>query len=131
MLISDWSSDVCSSDLYEYEYLGSCTYTLGELASGANRFAQTLRNAKHPMIIVGQGALTRPDGAAILAAAAQLAGSVGALSAEWNGFGVLHTAAARVGGLDLGFVPGANGVNATDMLAAMDVLFLQIGRAHV
>ena len=109
---------------YEYEYLGSGTDTLGELASGANRFAETLRNAKQPMIIVGQGALTRPDGAAILAAAAGLAASVGALLAEWNGFGVLHTAAARVGGLDLGFVPGANGVKASDMLAGMDVLFL-------
>src|SRR5690606_1211465 len=76
------------------------------------------------MIIVGQGALTRPDGAAVLAAAAGLAGSVGALSAEWNGFGVLHTAAARVGGLDLGFVPGANGVKAGDMLTDMEVLFL-------
>ncbi len=27
----------------------------------------------------------------------------------WNGFNVLHTAAARVGGLDLGFVPGPGG----------------------
>jgi NADH-quinone oxidoreductase subunit G len=28
---------------------------------------------------------------------------------RWNGFNVLHTAAARVGGLDLGFVPGDGG----------------------
>ncbi len=34
----------------------------------------------------------------------------------WNGFAVLHTAASRVGGLDLGFVPGAKGVNAAEML---------------
>jgi NADH-quinone oxidoreductase subunit G len=27
----------------------------------------------------------------------------------WNGFNVLHTAAARVGGLDLGFLPGEGG----------------------
>ena len=27
----------------------------------------------------------------------------------WNGFNVLHTAASRVGGLDLGFVPGEGG----------------------
>ena len=59
------------------------------------------------MIIVGQGALARPDGAAILAAAWRLAAQVGALSPEWHGFNVLHTAAARVGALDLGFVPGA------------------------
>ncbi|MCB5201799.1 NADH-quinone oxidoreductase subunit NuoG [Neorhizobium sp. T786] len=109
---------------YGYEYLGAGPDTLAELASGKNGFVEKLRGAKNPMIIVGQGALTRPDGAAILAAAAQLAGSVGALTEEWNGFGVLHTAAARVGGLDLGFVPGENGANAGTMLARMDVLFL-------
>ncbi len=109
---------------YAYDYLGAGPETLSDLASGANSFVDTLRNAKNPMIIIGQGALSRPDGATILAAAAQLAGSIGALTEEWNGFAVLHTAAARVGGLDLGFVPGAKGVGASQMLAGMDVLFL-------
>ncbi|MDE1159014.1 MAG: NADH-quinone oxidoreductase subunit NuoG [Neorhizobium sp.] len=109
---------------YAYDYLGAGPDTLADIASGANSFVEKLRGAKNPMIIVGQGALARPDGAAILSAAAQLAGSVGALTAEWNGFGVLHTAASRVGGLDLGFVPGANGLGASDMLSAMDVVFL-------
>ena len=50
-----------------------------------------------------------------------------ALSTEgWNGFAVLHTAAARVGGLDLGFVPGQGGLDALTMAksGALDVLFL-------
>jgi NADH-quinone oxidoreductase subunit G len=37
---------------------------------------------------------------------------------------VLHTAAARVGGLDLGFVPGEGGKDAAKMVADTDVLFL-------
>ncbi|HEX2148177.1 MAG TPA: NADH-quinone oxidoreductase subunit NuoG, partial [Pseudorhizobium sp.] len=109
---------------YGYEYVGSGPESLSELMNASGGFLETLRNAKNPMIIVGQGALMRPDGAAILQAAAKLAGSVGALTEEWNGFGVLHTAAARVGGLDLDFVPGASGVGAADMLSSMDVLFL-------
>ncbi len=109
---------------YEYEYLGSGPDSLTELVNGSGSFLDTLRNAKNPMIIVGQGALSRPDGAAILAAAAKLAGSIGAVTEEWNGFGILHTAASRVGALDLGFVPGAMGVNAANMLTGMDVLFL-------
>ncbi|HEY1797905.1 MAG TPA: NADH-quinone oxidoreductase subunit NuoG [Stellaceae bacterium] len=64
-----------------------------------------LDGAKAGMVIVGQGALARPDGAAILAAARALA----PVSAEWNGFNVLHRAAARVGGLDIGFLPGPGG----------------------
>ncbi len=114
-----------ASDLrYTYEYLGAGADTLNDLAAGANSFAEKLRNAKKPMIIVGPGALTRDDGDSILAAAAGLAQSVGAVGEEWNGFGVIHTAASRVGGLDLGFVPGANGANAATMLRSMDVLFL-------
>ena len=109
---------------YRYEYLGSGPDSLTELANSTGGFLETLRNAKNPMIIVGQGALVRPDSAAVLAAAAKLAGAVGAVTEDWNGFGVLHTAASRVGALDLGFVPGANGANAAQMLTDMDVLFL-------
>jgi NADH-quinone oxidoreductase subunit G len=109
---------------YAYDYLGAGPETLADLASGASGFAEKLRGAKNPMIIIGQGALTRPDGLAVLQAAAQLAGSVGALTEDWNGFAVLHTAASRVGGLDLGFVPGEKGADAATMLRSMDVLFL-------
>ena len=93
------------------------------------------------MIIVGQAALARPDGAAVLAAAWRLAAHVGALTPEWHGFNVLHTAAARVGALDLGFVPGPNGKSLAQMLdGGVDVLWLlgadefdtaRIGARHV
>ncbi|WP_284773931.1 NADH-quinone oxidoreductase subunit NuoG [Agrobacterium sp. lyk4-40-TYG-31] len=109
---------------YEYEYLGSGTDTLSDLASGSHSFIEKLKTAKNPMIIVGQGALSREDGAAVLAAAAKLAVSVGVVSAEWNGFSVLHTAAARVGGLDIGFVPADKSATAASIAASSDVLFL-------
>lgn len=109
---------------YNYEYLGSGAETLSDLANGSHSFVDKLKSAKNPLIIIGQGALSRADGAAVLAAAAKLATSVGAVTEEWNGFSVLHTAAARVGGLDIGFVPGEGGVAAADMVASMDVLFL-------
>ncbi len=78
-----------------------------------------LQKAKRPMIIVGQGALARPDGLAVLAAASNLAANVGAFKPEegWNGFNVLHTAAARVGGLDLGFLPSKGGKDVAGILA--------------
>jgi NADH-quinone oxidoreductase subunit G len=43
----------------------------------------------------------------------------------WNGFNVLHSAASRVGGLELGLVPGEGGVDAQSMAKAgtLDVLF--------
>lgn len=109
---------------YEYEYLGAGTDTLAELVSGKGTFFATLEKAARPLIIVGQGALAGEGGAAVLANAAKLAVAVGTVNAEWNGFAVLHSAAARVGGLDLGFVPGQGGKSAGEMVDAMDVLFL-------
>jgi NADH-quinone oxidoreductase subunit G len=109
---------------YSYDYLGSGTDTLKELADGTHSFVEKLKNAKNPLILIGQGALSRADGADVLATAAKLAVAVGAVSEEWNGFSVLHTAASRVGGLDLGFVPGQGGVAAAEMVSSMDVLFL-------
>jgi NADH-quinone oxidoreductase subunit G len=109
---------------YDYDYLGSGPETLAGLVDGSNGFATTLKRAERPMIIVGQGALSRADGAAVLAHAARLAVDVQAATEEWNGFSVLHTAASRVGGLDLGFVPGEGGKNAAAMLNDTDVLFL-------
>ncbi len=109
---------------YDYEYLGSGTDTLSDLTNGSHSFIEKLKAAKNPLIIVGQGALSREDGAAVLGAAAKLALAVGAVSAEWNGFCVLHTAAARVGGLDLGFVPADKSLNAATIVASAEVLFL-------
>jgi NADH-quinone oxidoreductase subunit G len=76
------------------------------------------------MIIVGMGAISRPDGAAVLALAARTALADGVVKDGWNGFNVLHTAAARVAGLDLGFVPGPKGEGTAGMAAGrVDVLF--------
>ncbi|WP_026187410.1 NADH-quinone oxidoreductase subunit NuoG [Ensifer sp. BR816] len=109
---------------YEYQYLGAGTETLGELVSGKGKFFETLKKAERPLIIVGQGALAGEGGAAVLASAAKLGVAVGAVGTEWNGFAVLHTAASRVGGLDLGFVPSNGGMSAAQMVGGADVLFL-------
>ncbi len=110
---------------YPYQYLGAGPETLAEVAAGTG-FADSLKAAERPLILIGQGALARPDGAACASLAARLAQAVGALKDGWNGFAVLHTAAARVGALDLGFVPAADGRGAVDMAqaGALDVLLL-------
>ena len=96
---------------YYYDYLGAGPETLAEVANGSHQFLKKLEGIERPMLILGQGALARPDGGAVLGLAAKAAVAMSALKPElgWNGFNVLHTAAARVGGLDLGFVPGKGG----------------------
>ncbi|MCX8998923.1 NADH-quinone oxidoreductase subunit NuoG [Rhizobiaceae bacterium BDR2-2] len=109
---------------YSYDYLGAGPDSLTDLANGNGSFFEKLKAASKPLVIVGQGALARPDGAAVLAAAAKLAVDVGAVSEDWNGFSVLHTAASRVGGLDIGFVPADRSLDAASILASSEVLFL-------
>jgi NADH-quinone oxidoreductase subunit G len=106
---------------YSYDYLGAGPDTLAKVAAGEG-FGEILAKAERPLILVGQGALAREDGAAILALAAKLGASKG----DWTGLSVLHTAAARVGALDIGFVPGEAGLAAAAMAkaGALDVAFL-------
>ncbi|MGB0630215.1 MAG: NADH-quinone oxidoreductase subunit NuoG [Alphaproteobacteria bacterium] len=101
---------------YRTEHLGAGPQTLKEIADGTHPFCEVLKSAARPMLILGQGALARADGAAVLAAARQIAGNTGMVSADWNGFNILHTAAARVAGLDLGLVPGDGGRDVAGIL---------------
>ncbi len=112
------------SDLtYAYDYLGAGPDTLAGLAQ--SKFADALKSAERPLILLGAGALARPDGAAIASLAAKAAVEAGALKDDWNGFSVLHSAASRVAALDLGLTPGEGGKTAAQMAAGgLDVLFL-------
>ena len=108
---------------YEYHYLGAGADTLATLVDHIPAKAQK------PMFIIGQGALARADGPAILALAAKAAAAIGVVKENWNGFNILHTAAGRVGALDVCALPGEGGLNTSGMIEAagkgeLDVLFL-------
>ncbi len=114
---------------YDVTYLGAGASTLADLVAGNGAFLDRLKKAERPMILIGQDALSRDDGRAVASNAAKLAQTVGAVSDQWNGFAVLHTAAARVGGLEVGFVPGDGGLTVSGMQKAaqdgtLDALFL-------
>ena len=109
---------------YDYELLGAGPETLKDVTDAGHKFHKVLKRARKPLILVGPGAVARGDGMTVLSLAAKLAEAVGAVAGDWNGFAVLHAAASRVGGLDIGFVPGEGGLAAAAMVAESDVLFL-------
>lgn len=111
---------------YDYDYLGAGTDSLSDLAAGKHSFAEVLKGAKNPIVLVGAGSLARHDGAAVLALAAKLAVDVGALKDGWNGFGVLQDTASRAAALDIGFAPGTDSLSLAQMttFGTLDVLFL-------
>ena len=103
---------------YHYNYLGAGPESLAAFAD------HPPANKTKPMFILGAGALARADGESVLSLAAKAALSLGVVKDGWNGFNVLHGAASRVGGLDLGLVPGEGGLDAQAMAKAnaLDVL---------
>jgi len=114
---------------YPTTYLGAGPQTLQDVVDGKHAFSDVLKNAKRPMLILGTGALRRADGPAIHALARQLAESFNLIQDDWNGFNVLHTAAARVAGLEMGFLPGQGGRGTADIHAAasagqIDIVYL-------
>ena len=116
---------------YGYEHLGNDPAALEKIASGKHPFSEVLRSSEKAMLILGMSALTREDGGVLLGLAHRIAEYCGLIDekAGWNGFNVLHTAAARVGGMDLGFLPGENGRDVAGILAGaesgdIDVVYL-------
>ena len=122
---------------YPVTELGAGGQTLSEIADGSHEIADALKRAKRPMLILGAAAVTRSDGNAVLAAVRDIVkrydmvqdGDEEAGVTPWNGCNVLHTAASRVGALDLGLVPGQGGQDVAGMIKAagkgdIEVLYL-------
>jgi len=95
---------------YKVEELGDDAALLEQVLAGNHDVSKALKSAERPMVLIGQGALKRGDGAAILKAARDVADKY-CMRDDWKGFNMLHTAASRVGAMDLGLASDG-GVNA-------------------
>ena len=111
---------VPSALTYPVQWLGESAALLASLADGSHELSEKLSKAERPMIILGQAALARADGAAIHAMARSAAQKFGMVKEGWNGFNVLHTAAGRVGALEAGFVPQAGGKDLHGILSGIE-----------
>ncbi|MBO6043383.1 MAG: NADH-quinone oxidoreductase subunit G [Acetobacter sp.] len=117
--------DLAADLTYAADVIGTGPDVLERLLEGKHPFAEVLKKAHNPMIIVGHSALVRSDAPRIYSLCKQLAESCGALTPEWRALNVLHTAASRVGGLDIGFLPGERGLSTKAMLrGGVDILWL-------
>lgn len=105
---------------YPYQHLGDNAKILEDMTKGKGEFVDTLKKAKNPIIIVGEHLFTRDDGMALQALTHEVAKKYAIVSKEKNGYNLLHTAAARVGALDLGFVPQRGGKATKDILKACE-----------
>ena len=91
---------------YKVEWLGDDLALLGDLPK---HVADAFGSAERPMVIVGGAALKGGHGAALA-----LVETLGLVKDGWNGFNVVHMAAARMGGLMLGYATKGGIADLTD-----------------
>lgn len=92
---------------YNHENLGNDANIISSIATGQHAFAQRLKQAKKPMIIVGADLLAKPNGKQVMDA---LQGFAQKLTAEkgCKVFNVLQKNASQVAALDIGYTPGTD-----------------------
>lgn len=109
---------------YEYEYLGEELKTLEEILKGKHPISKQIKEYKKPMLILGSQAISLDDGADIITLCKLIAEKYNFIQDDWNGFNILQRAAARVGALDIGFVPGDKGYNIEQILEKTKLVYL-------
>ena len=99
---------------YNAENLGNDIAILNnaDIISNIKVFFQ---NSKFPMIILGDSILSTEEGENIHATIKKIADSCNLIKEGWNGFNIVSSYASRVGGLEVGFIPTKNGINAKQM----------------
>lgn len=100
---------------YPYTHYGNTAQPLKDILDGNHPACTALAAAQRPMLILGQGALTRQDSPNLLRMAQALAEKYHMVTPDFNGFNVLHTSAGRVGALDLGFIPKTSATTAQNL----------------
>jgi len=90
---------------YKYDYLGNDLSILKSILLGDHQFVEQLKVSQKPMLILGNNIVNLADGAEIINLCKLIAEKYNLIQEDWNGFNIIHTAAARVGALDIGFVP--------------------------
>jgi NADH-quinone oxidoreductase subunit G len=103
---------------YPVEHVGNNPRDIEQLVTGTGGFAERLRAAKNPMMIVGSGAYARADGAAVQALVYDLCTKYNVIRDDWNGYNLLNRAASRVGALEVGFTPRNHGYDFQGILDA-------------
>ncbi|GAA6036527.1 hypothetical protein JCM8097_003548 [Rhodosporidiobolus ruineniae] len=101
---------------FGYDHLGADLQAVKDVLAGkTGSWAQQLKDAKRPMIVVGSAVAEHEDGAKVFAEVAKFveANKDKFVTDEWVGYNVLQRAASRTAAYDAGFVPSATASKST------------------
>jgi len=113
---------------YNHQALGDDIKTLQSILDGKNPFCEVLQQAKNNMLIVGEDAVSREDGAEIIKLCKAIATKYNMLRNDWNGFNFLAKSTGLINGLELDFVGKKSTQEIIDhaQKGEIKLLFLQI-----
>ncbi|MDA9679277.1 NADH-quinone oxidoreductase subunit NuoG [Candidatus Pelagibacter sp.] len=96
---------------YPYQSLDGSTETINKIIDGKHEVSDLIRQAKKPMVIIGQSALKSKSSKYIFESIKQFLEENNKLSADWNALNVISENASTVGAFDLGIYKTNNGDN--------------------
>ncbi len=97
---------------YAYTHLSQKATVLNKILSGDHSMADTLKEAKNPVVLVGIDALRSEEGESIYRTARGIAEAYGTV------LNILHKTTGCINGLEVGFTPKGKGKNTAEILKA-------------
>ena len=87
---------------YPYEYIGSKTSIINEIALGSHEVSNKIKKSKKPIIIIGDSALYGKAGKYVFETFKNFLLANNLIRKDWNALNILTQQASRVGAIDLG-----------------------------
>ena len=89
---------------YPYEIISNDTKTVNDITNNKHKISNEIKNAKKPIIILGQSVLKMKSGPYIFEQFKNYLASLDKINNEWNALNILSNHASTVGGYDLNIV---------------------------
>jgi len=96
---------------YPYEFLNGGTENIKEIVDNKHDLSNIIKDAKKPIIIIGQSALSSHSGKFIFESMKSFLKKNNKINSEWNSLNIISENASTVGSLDLGIYNSNNGSN--------------------
>ena len=96
---------------YPYEFLNGSTENIKEIVENRHTLSNTIKEAKKPVIILGQSALSSNSGKYIFESIKSFLKKNNKINSSWNSLNIISENASTVGSFDLGIFDSNNGSN--------------------
>ena len=96
---------------YPYEFLNGSTDDIKEIVENKHDLSNVIKEAKKPIIVIGQSALSSHSGRYIFESIKSFLKKNNKINSKWNSLNIISENASTVGSFDLGIYNSNNGSN--------------------